>query len=210
MKLRTKPPLLELTNKFLNDFFNLSAELDNRKRPDNDSYSFNYTLMSALEQSDYIKNIESKDSGFPMPSAGTNLIEALYSSNLIHVPDNLMYVIQNFDEQLHDDNEFTVLKMTPKGYSFNVKSQNVNFKCFVELTSDKKFNNLILSDKKGMFHKLETGYILGEAMNSPEDVQKTLWFPEKFWLSRIKDINEFYSVLDCIYNEIKEELEAEN
>lgn len=210
MKLKTKQPLLDLTNKFLDNFFTLAAELEERKRPDNDSYSFNYTLMSALGQSDYIKDIQLKDPGYPMPSAGTNLIEELYSSHLTAVPENLIYVIDRFEDQLHDDNEFTSLKKSGYNITFTVKSQNVNFKCTVQLSEDKSFKSLSLKDKKEVFHKLERGYILGEDIKSPSDLNKTLYFPEKLWLSRIKDINEFYSVLDCVYNEIKEDAEAED
>lgn len=209
MKLKTNQELLNLTNDFLENFFNIASKLENRERPGNDSYSFNYILMAALGQSDYVKDVQQKDPGYPMPSAGTNLIEDLYSSNLSQVPENLLYVIEHFDDQLHDDNEFTDLKKTKSRIEFTVKSQNVKFQCIVTLSEDGRFKNLVLKDKREVFHKLETSYLLGESINSPSDLQKTLYFPDKLWLSRIKDINEFYSVLDCVYNEIKEEAEAE-
>jgi len=209
MKLKPNQSLLDLTNNFLESFFNLSSELEKRQRPGNDSYSFNYTLMSCLGQSHYVNNVQQKYPGYPMPSAGTNLIEELYSSNLTSVPENLLYVIERFEDQLHDDNEFTDLKTTKSGFQFAVKSQNVKFQCLVQLSEDNTFKSLSLKNKSEVFHKLEAGYIIGEDAHLPNGMQKTLYFPDKLWLSRIKDINEFYSVLDCVYNEIKEEAEAE-
>lgn len=212
MRLKTKSSLLDLTNKFLSDFSEMASSVYDRGNTE--SYSFNYLLMNALSQTDFVVNRD-KECGFPTPSAGINLFTSLFEVNIQELFSHLKFIFDNIDSQLNDDDKIKGLKLVKNKYHFNIENQNVNLRCEL-LLSNGEFKHLWIHKGKELIHDVEKGYIIDtELVETIKDNTEPLnervmidylYLPNHFQFRYIRDINAFYSTVENIYNEIKDEL----
>lgn len=204
MKIKRNQLLVALTDKFLKMFIEYANKLDGGKP--NASFHLNYTLPDVLAQTETLKQRHSEP-GFPCPVLGLNFLTELYELEIQEVGNDILYIINNFDKQLLDDRQFTNLKKTPKGYTMTAHSQNVKLKVNVLLEKDGTFKSLTLEDKSEVFHKVENGCWID--IKNLDMRAEILNFPDKLWLHKIRDINEFYLIVFVVKRDIKEEIETE-
>lgn len=212
MKLKPQKEILELTNKFLEDFFTLSEKLEDsiaKGRTRNESYYFHYGLADAIGFSDYAVNKRTKHKDFPLITEGAclpgdRICMLLFDLNIEGVFSDLAYSLERLEYQLEDDNRLEIIKNEKKVITFWCHTQNVKLHCTF---SDNKILELRLKKDAEVFHKV----ILAQTMDTTE----VKFFGQKehteilYW-SRHKDINEFYSCLSVVLSEIKDELSDES
>lgn len=211
MKIKPNKEILELTNKFIEDFFTLSEKLDDnakKERGRNESFYFHYELADAIGFSDYAVNKRTKHKDFPLLTEGAvlpgdRLCQLLFDLNIEGVFEDLIFALDNIENQLGDDCHFEEVKIVKNITTFICCTQNSRLNCtFTD------HNKLELRMKKGgdVFHKVVLAHTI-TAGDLKFEGQKE--HTELLYWSNHREITEFYSCLSVVLSEIKDELEVE-
>ena len=206
--------LLDLTNKFINDFFELAhAERVKIKEESNmpqlysakkdDSYEFNYALAECIINCDHVK--KQTDYSYPLMDMGfvSNIIKGFFQKNINGVLDDIKFLIKNFNKQeLYcdylikklDTQHNTVKKQTI--HTFTLRNTKNTYKGFCKVTFlNNKIHNVILLNS----NKTENQLIINEREEATIEHYKY-----------VADINSFFMILDQVIYGIKETLKKEN
>jgi hypothetical protein len=232
--------LQDLTNKFIKEFLDLAhAESVKEKKEStmpqlvsdkrDDSYTFNYTLAECLVYSDFVK--KNKDEDYPLVGSGfaSNIVKGLFEFNIRGFNKDIMYVLENFNNQDSDlDYYFRDLKTTIK----TVKEKEINTEYFmdktkplhVEVDNIKTTHTFSVVNNKSGYEgvckveltngELENSSIFGKSSN--KDHQLSIRSNEQFekceptihHFKHVADINSFFMVLDQVIYGIKDTLKA--
>jgi hypothetical protein len=166
--MKVSPELLELTNKFLKEFFALSAERDGNL---DDSFNFHYTLPDAIAQSDYPRYKEQHTILMGMSSFDDSIAKAFFNNNIQGFTEIILkrleykgeqedYIVDNIktEDYLKDDfglrfhkeksgaDSFTTYKKKTKAQkiTFDVSNHRSGFKGNVVML--KKLNKEFIDD----------------------------------------------------------------
>lgn len=211
MKIKPDKQILELTNKFIEDFFILSEQLDDnakKERARNESYYFHYGLADAIGFSDYAVNKRTRHRDYPLLTEGSvlpgdNICRLLFDLSIEGAFGDLTFALNNIEHQLEDDCRIEVIKVGDTATSFFCVTQNVKLYCTFSNS-----NTLELRLKKGseVFHKV----VLATTFNAKDMVfEPQKEHTEILYWSHHREISEFYSCLSVVLSEIKDELEDE-
>ena len=161
--------LLALTEKFLEEFFQLHHEVSEvkEKRPHGDSFAFNYVLAEMLSKTKYAKVQE----GYPLLDMGfsQNVAKYFFNNQLQGFTDQVVFLINNFkNQEPYEDYKATHLNVKKENiekddYDFDLSDGTLhNFKVNKKDVVLETTSFFIYNGKSGVNHKIVLKKELGE------------------------------------------------
>lgn len=222
--------LIDLTNNFLNEFFEMAAKNEDEERTGrNDSFHFNYNLVRVLMETDHVKNNEVGElnpligMGFP-----EQILKAFFQHNIQGNRKNILFLLENYEKQepysdyRARDFKKTSETFTDKGITY--RNSKIGFKD-VEKTKD--IHSFTMSNSKNDFtaqvkvifidNKLDQTWVYGRTGELVLIIYHKAWpldeenfeYTDEPSIQHFKycaDINSYFYVLDNIIYGIKETL----
>ncbi len=219
--------LLALTNKFLEDFFEIAAENDDKR---DDLYHFNYTLAKTIAKSNYPKYKELDTCLLGMASFDTVIAKEFFQNRIqgfsktiedliISGRNDDDYRIENMNTlkgtTIVDDFKFDIVdgkmsnfkidkkEVATETTTFNLSNNRNMFKGSVKVFK-KEEERIVIEDEK---EKIVTGIYLDEILfyNSSDELIMKIETKyngyeegEIIHFKHIADINSFFILLNCI------------
>lgn len=232
--------LLDLTNKFINDFFELAhAERVKIKEESNmpqlysakkdDSYEFNYALAECIINCDYVK--KQTDYSHPLMDMGfvSNIVKGFFQNNIGGVVNDIKFILKNYLKQ-EPYFDYIIDKLGTQNSVVLVDSFSLNWKNKDDLNDfsvkpikvEKKqtIHTFTLRNTRNTYQgvcevKLLNNKIHSIVLFNYNKTEKQLIINEREEATiehykYVADINSFFMILDQVIYGIKETLKKEN